>query len=77
MVMNNLRSAVPYMVALLATLGAALAVSPASAQATQSVPQTEPVGRPLTLGSLQVYPSISAARHRRGLQHLQRKRGDP
>ena len=59
MVMNNLRSAVPDIVALLATLVAALAVSPASAQSTQSAPQTEPVGRPLTLGSLQVYPSIT------------------
>jgi len=50
--MNNLRSAAP----LVATLVTALAGSPAAAQ---SSPQTQPVGRPLTFGSLQVYPSIS------------------
>lgn len=49
--MNNLRS----VVAVLATL----AGSAASAQSVQPAPQSQPVGRPLSLGSVQVYPSIS------------------
>ena len=51
--MNNLRSAAPLVTALVA----ALAGSPASAQSQAN--ETPAVGRPLTFGTLQVYPSIS------------------
>jgi hypothetical protein len=51
--MNNPRSAAPLVMALVA----ALAGSPASAQSQDA--QTQAVGRPLTFGTLQVYPSIA------------------
>ena len=51
--MNNLRSAAPLVTALVA----ALAGSPASAQSQAN--ETPAVGRPLTFGALQVYPSIA------------------
>src|SRR5688572_4312815 len=57
--MNNLRSAAPARAILLATLVAALAASPASAQTVQAAAKAPSVGRPLTVGSLQLYPSIS------------------
>jgi hypothetical protein len=57
--MNNLRSAVPAVTTLLATLVAALAASPASAQSVQAAAKAPSVGRPFTFGSLQLYPSIS------------------
>jgi hypothetical protein len=59
MVMNNLRSAAPSGATLLATLLAALAATPASAQSVQSAATAPPSGRPLTVGNLQLYPSIS------------------
>jgi hypothetical protein len=52
--MNNLRSAV----AAMTTLVAALAASSASAQSVQAA-KAPSVGRPLTFGTLQIYPSIS------------------